>query len=255
MKIIDLSVAIENDIPSDPPPLIPKVHMIGHKESADEMQRMFGNIGAENLPEGNGWGNGRLELTDHAGTHMDAPWHFYPTMNGGEPAWTVDQIPLEWCIGDGVVLDLSDKEDGYLVEPEDLERCLARINYTIKEGDIVLINTGAMRYWGTPHYIDAGCGISQEATLWLIEHGSRVMGTDAWGWDVPLKIAAERFAESKDPSIIWEGHRAGRLKAYCHLEKVANLDKLPPTGFKVICFPIKIKGGSAGWTRCVAILD
>jgi kynurenine formamidase len=55
--------------------------------------------------------------------------------------------------------------------------------------------------------------------------------------------------------LIWEGHKAGREIGYCHLEKLHNLELLPPSGFVVSCFPVKIRGASAGWTRAVAILD
>ena len=53
----------------------------------------------------------------------------------------------------------------------------------------------------------------------------------------------------------WEGHKAGRHTGYCHIEKLANLEQLPPTGFMVSCFPVKIERASAGWTRAVAILE
>lgn len=255
MRIVDLSVAIDSEVPSDPPHLMPKIRIIDHKEGADECQELFGNCGVENLPEGNGIASAKLELTDHAGTHIDAPFHFYPTMNGGERSWTIDEVPLEWCIGDGVVVDFRDKEDGYLVQPEDFEEYFRKINYTLKDGDIVLLMTGAYKAWGTMKFLGSGCGVSQAATLWLIDHGSHMMGTDAWSWDVPMPVAARRFKETGDPSILWEGHRTGRVKAYCHMEKLTNLDKLPYFGFKVVCFPVKIKGASAGWTRAVAIFD
>ena len=58
-----------------------------------------------------------------------------------------------------------------------------------------------------------------------------------------------------DASIIWEGHKASLDIGYCHMEKLANLEALPPKGFKVACFPVKIEGASAGWTRAVAIID
>ena len=56
-------------------------------------------------------------------------------------------------------------------------------------------------------------------------------------------------------SLIWEGHKAGRDIGYCHLEKLHNLEALPADGFDVSCFPHKIRGASAGWTRAVAIFD
>ena len=42
---------------------------------------------------------------------------------------------------------------------------------------------------------------------------------------------------------------------YCHIEKLTNLETLPPSGYEIACFPYKIKGGSAGFTRAVAIFD
>ncbi|MEM8856052.1 MAG: cyclase family protein, partial [Pseudomonadota bacterium] len=60
---------------------------------------------------------------------------------------------------------------------------------------------------------------------------------------------------TRDPSIIWEGHRASMTIGYCHMEKLSNLDALPSTGFEISCFPIKIKRASAGFTRAVAIIE
>ena len=109
--------------------------------------------------------------------------------------------------------------------------------------------------WGTAEYLVAGVGMSAEATVWLAEQGVHVVGTDAWSWDRPLPLVAKEFEKNHDKSVIWEGHFAGIDRGYCHIEKLTNLDKLPPFGFKVACFPIKIEGGSAGWVRPVAILE
>jgi len=94
-----------------------------------------------------------------------------------------------------------------------------------------------------------------DATMYLLERGVRLTGTDAWSWDAPFSFTAERYQESKNAAIIWEGHRAGRNIGYCHLEKLHNLESLPDSGFTVACFPMKIRGASAGWTRAVALID
>jgi len=256
MKIIDLSIPVEHGLPSDPGPQIPNIEYLAHKDTAEMMVTYFGGcITKEDLPEGNGWAIENVRLTTHSGTHLDAPYHFYPTMNGGEPAWTIDQVPLEWCIGNGVRMDFSDKPDGYKISAADVAAYFDGIGYLPKAGDIVLLYTGASKYWGKAEYLLAGAGMSAEATHWLIDHGVRVMGTDGWSWDVPLPIEAKEYAKTGDSSIIWEGHRVGREKAYCHLEKLNNLDQLPNTGFKVNCLPVKVKGASAGWCRAVAIFD
>jgi kynurenine formamidase len=83
----------------------------------------------------------------------------------------------------------------------------------------------------------------------------RVTGTDAWSWDAPFPLTAKRFAEEGDPSIIWEGHRASMDIGYCHIEKLANLDQVPATGWTMSCFPFKIKAASAGFIRAVAIME
>jgi kynurenine formamidase len=66
---------------------------------------------------------------------------------------------------------------------------------------------------------------------------------------------AKKYTQTHDASLIWEGHKAGRDIGYCHLEKLHNLEALPADGFTIACFPVKIRGASAGWTRAVAIFD
>jgi kynurenine formamidase len=253
--IIDLSNALENDVPADPPGFGPRIEYLNHTESLPGMLSMFPGLRADQLPNGEGWGIERLQITTHNGTHMDAPWHYASTMNGGERAWTIDQIPLDWCFRPGVKLDFRRTEDGHVVSTAELERELGRIGHTLRPFDIVLINTAAGSAYGTPEYVDSGCGFGREATLWLLQQGVRIVGTDAWSWDVPFSFSKRRFANEGDPSVIWEGHKAGLVQAYCQLEKLTNLDKLPPAGFTVCCFPFKIRGASAGFTRAVAIVD
>jgi len=248
-RLVDLSVPIEE---SDSEPFKPRVEHQDHAAGAVVMSGIFG-VDTEALPGGLGWANDSVTLITHAGTHLDSPWHYAPTA-GGEPAVTIDLVPLEWCYSDGVVLDFRSKEDGDRITVTDVERELGRIGYEVKPLDIVLIMTGVDRYWGSPDYINHGAGMVRESTLWLIEHGVRVMGIDAWGFDRPFASIIEEYRAKGDPSIIWEAHFAGIEQPYCHLEKLANLDRLPPHGFKVACFPVKITGASAGWCRPVAIV-
>ncbi|MBU0927052.1 MAG: cyclase family protein, partial [Spirochaetes bacterium] len=186
MRIIDLSIPIEDGLPSDPPMQIPKIQYMNHKDTAEQMAGFFKGVTVGDLPEGNGWAIEFLQLCTHSGTHLDAPWHYYPTQNGGEPALTIDQIPLEWCIGNGVKMDFSDKPDGYKISAGDVEKYFENVGYTPKEGDIVLLHTGADARWGTPSYLVAGPGMSYGATMWLLDKGVKVVGTDGWSWDVPL---------------------------------------------------------------------
>lgn len=176
-------------------------------------------------------------------------------MSGGQRAITIDEVPLDWCFQFGVKLDFRHLPDGHVVTAAEVETELARIGHALHPLDIVLVNTRASSRYGHPDYIHTGIGMGREATLYLLERGVRLTGIDAWGWDAPFSHMARRFAETDDPAIIWEGHRASMEIGYCHLEKLSNLEQLPDDDFQVRCFPVKIKGASAGWTRAVAILD
>lgn len=254
-KFIDLSISIENGLKSDPPEMIPQIKYFGHDEGAEQMKQFFPGLdSAKDLPKGKGWAMEEISLTTHSGTHLDAPWHYHPESEG-KRARTIDEIPLEWCMGNGIKLDFRHFEDGYQVTCKDLEKAFHEIGCEPGPGDIVLVNTGADKFWGKPEYLIKGCGFTKESTLWLTEKGVNVVGTDAWSWDIPLPFTAREFSKAGDSSIIWEAHFAGIQKEYCHIEKLTNLDKLPSSGFKFFCFPVKIKGASGAWIRAVALIE
>jgi len=255
-RFIDLSINIEPNLPSDPAIMIPKIDYVDHTQGSEQMKDFFPGVTKEQLPGGLGWAMEFMTLTTHSGTHLDAPYHYHPTMDRGKPSLTIDEIPLEWCFSDGVVLNFRHKADGERITVKDVEEELKRIKYEIKPLDIVLIQTGADAAWGTPQYLIKGAGMDRESTLYLTEKGVKVAGIDAWSWDRPLPFLAKEFQETSDPRVIWEAHFAGIEMGYCHMEKLANLSVIGrPYGFMVCCFPIKIKRASAGWVRPVAILD
>ncbi len=254
-RFVDISVALEADIASDPPAMLPKIDYIDHKQSAEQVTSFFPGLTTDQLPGGEGWAVEMLQIATHNGTHLDAPYHYHSTMNNGERAITIDEVPLEWCFNPAVKLDFRHLADGYVVSAAEVEAELKRIGHVLQPLDIVVVNTSAGEAYGQPDYLAKGCGMGREATLYLTERGVRVTGTDAWSWDAPFSHTAEKFADSGDPSIIWEGHRAGMEIGYCHIEKLGNLDQLPDKGFEVSCFPWKIKGASAGFTRAVAIFE
>ena len=259
-RIVDLSIYLENDVVSDPPGMKPQITYFNHRDTPDQIASFFPGLGRDELPDGEGWAVETVRLSTHNGTHLDAPYHFHSTMNhahgeAGERALTIDEVPLDWCFKPGVKLDFRHFDDGYVVTADDVEREFERIDYELKPLDIVVINTRAGSVYGDSGYVDSGCGMGAGATLYLLERGVRLTGTDAWSWDAPFSHTARRFALTRDASLIWEGHKAGREIGYCHLEKLHNLEALPPFGFTIACFPMKIRGASAGWTRAVAILD
>jgi len=254
-KLIDISIYLENDVASDPEGYRPKITYYKHKETFKQIQPFFPGLQQEDLPDGETWAVEKVELITHNGTHLDAPYHFHSTMNKGEKAITIDQVPLEWCFQNAIKLDFRHFEDGYVVTAEDVEAELARMHYTLQALDIVLVNTRAGSRYGHEDYLASGCGMGYAATLYLLERGVRLTGTDAWSWDAPFIHTAKKYQETHDASLIWEGHKAGKEIGYCHLEKLHNLEALPNSGFMVSCFPVKIRAASAGWTRAVAIMD
>jgi kynurenine formamidase len=247
-RFVDLSVTLDS-VNSERIPVV--IEYTSHLAGARQMEEIFG-VPANRLPEGLGWAGERVHLITHAGTHMDAPWHYGPR-SGKEAARCIDEVPLDWCYGQGIVLDMRHKVDGDEITIEDLRSALADISHILSPGEIVLLMTGADAYWGRPEYPERGSGLGRDATLWLVEQGIRIIGTDAWGLDRPFEAQMREYQRTGDAGAVWPAHFAGREREYCQLEKLTNLDMLPPTGFTVICFPIKIAKASAGWTRVVAM--
>ncbi|MFT8246912.1 cyclase family protein [Roseomonas sp. BN140053] len=258
-RIIDISVALRSGIASDPPGSEPRIRYMNHHDTAPAMADYMG-VAVSELPEGEYCAAERVDLSTHNGTHLDAPYHFFSRMDerlvpGGRPSTRIDDVPLDWCFQPGVKLDFRHMEDGYVATPGDVEAELRRIGHELRPLEIVVVNTRAGSRYGEDNYVDAGCGMGRAATLWLLERGVRLVGTDGWSWDAPFSHTRRRVAETGDAGLIWEGHRAGREIGYCHMEKLSNLEALPSDGFTVICFPVKIERASAGWTRAVAVVE
>lgn len=248
-KIIDLSATLS---PERHPKHMPQIVYHHHEDTPKIYAEAYG-LEPEDFPGDTYCAIETLTLTTHDTTHLDAPWHFYPTSEG-KPAKTIEQVPLEWCYSDGVVLDFHLKRKGEGISSSEVQESLEKMGYELKAFDIVLIRTDAYKYYAEPDYKYMHPGMTKEATLWLIEHGIKVMGIDAWGWDRPHDVMAKNLKSGKKEKF-WESHYLGKEREYCHIERMANLDKIPyPFGFKVAAFPIKIEGAGAGWVRAVAIL-
>ncbi|MFC6582745.1 cyclase family protein [Sulfitobacter aestuariivivens] len=170
-RFIDLSVALETDIPSDPEIMLPEIEYMDHSQTASQVMGFFPGLAQEDLPGGEGWAVEKLSIYTHNGTHLDAPYHHHSTMNGGERAITIDEVPLEWCFSAGVKLDFRQFDDGYLVTPDDIDAELARIGHILQPLDIVLVNTSAGARYGHPDYLGRGCGMGRDATLHMLNQG------------------------------------------------------------------------------------
>jgi kynurenine formamidase len=254
MRLIDLSVPLQHDAVSEPLPA--KIRYVTHEaEGLAQMQQFFG-VRVEDLvwSEGKGWAIEEIQAITHTGTHVDAPYHYGP-LSEGKPARRIDEVPLEWCYAPGVIVDVRSVPAGEEITVDFLRQALARIEYSLRPLDIVLLQTGCDQRINSREYF-AQPGLGRDGTLWLVEQGVRVIGIDAYTIDRPFASMVADFRRSGEGRHIWPAHFAGITREYCQIEKLANLDRIPkPFGFRVSCFPVKIEGASAGWCRAVAIVD
>ena len=135
-QFVDLSIYLENDVISDPPAFAPKIEYFNHQNSFEQMAPFFPGLKQEDLPDGEVWAVEMIQLSTHNGTHLDAPYHFHSTMDKAlgekKKAWTIDEVPLEWCFQPGVKLDFRHFADGYVVTAQDVEAELKRIGHTLQ---------------------------------------------------------------------------------------------------------------------------
>jgi kynurenine formamidase len=250
---IDLSVPLEDGAVSEPMPA--RIQYARHDgEGREQMERFFG-VKPEDLvySEGRGWAIEEVQAITHTGTHVDAPYHYGP-QSEGRIARTIDEVPLEWCLAPGVVLDMRHKQPGDFIEVADLQAALDKIEYQLKPLDIVLLQTGADKRIDSTAYF-AQPGLGREGTLWLVEQGVKVIGIDAYTIDRPFLNMMSDYERTGDGRYIWPAHFAGITREYCQIEKLANLDRIGRAhGFWVSCLPVKIAGASAGWCRAVALV-
>jgi kynurenine formamidase len=209
--------------------------------------------GAEGVVEGGYYyAAHRFRTAEHGGTHIDAPIHFHADR------WTVDEIPLDRLVGPAVLVDVSEncaKDPDHRVLVSDFE-AWEKQHGRIPAASIVLIRTGFGRFWpdrkaylgtderGAPAVAKLHFpGLHPDAARWLIaERQIRAVGLDTASID---------YGQSKQ----FETHRALFEANVPAFENLAGLDELPATGFSVVALPIKIRGGSGGPLRAIAILS
>ncbi|HRI53777.1 MAG TPA: cyclase family protein [Pseudomonadota bacterium] len=257
-EIIDLGVYPDQ---AAYPPWGYKAKHVSHAQGAHAMARFLnlrefqgaqGELAASDFPEALGLAWTQVNLSDHAGNHIDAPYHFGPTVEG-QPAKTIDQVPLSWCSGPGVRLDFRTHQ-GRDISAEDLRRELARIEVVLSPGAVPLLWTGADQYIDDKkEYWPRQAGLSLEGLNYLLDQGVRLIGIDAYAMDVSHATMQRQQAEGD--GRFFPLHFVGRAREHMHLEKLTNLGALPrPSGFFFAAFPIKLRGASAGWVRPVAMV-
>lgn len=253
MKIVDLSKTVRDNPKA---PFFLRIKIKPNNRFITKLMLRYLGLPFHLMPtDFEGWADDCIhKLGVHSTTHIDAPVHYGPTSEGA-PAEGIDALPLERCIGPGVVLNMSYKAEGDPITVADLQAELKRIDARIEEGTITLIRTDRDRFHNEPDFWKRGTGMSAEATEWLIDQGSRVMGIDQWGWDVPFHVHIARSKAENRNDLFWEAHRVGIRKKYWHMEQLTNLAALPSKGFVVHVMPLKLAGASAAPARVIAILD
>jgi len=187
-----------------------------------------------------------LQLPEHFGTHMDAPLHFDP--NGK----SLDEIPVQDFLLGAVVVDVRaavSSNPDYRLTAEDLEKW-EKAHGSLPRGSAVLVLTGWGSRWPSQeHYMNQDAkgvmhfpGFSVEAAHYLIDHAH------------PKAIGIDTASIDYGPSQKFEVHQLTMHAGLYHLENLANLEQLPAAGAVIIALPMKLRGGSGGPTRVVALV-
>lgn len=250
MRIIDLSQPVAGN-PGEPVPTI--VEVLSHVAGAAILGASHG-LSAADFPDGHAISMETVTLTTHTATHIDAPLHYGPLCEG-RPARSIDTLPLDWFFGPGVLLRFDSDPDLGSISADEMRRQIATLPRRLRPGTIVLCDVGAARLWGRPGYFTDFRGIASEAVELLLDHGVRVVGTDAFGMDPPFRQMLDAYRKTGERSVLWPAHVLGRKREYCQIERLCGLDGLPrDRSFTVACFPIRLKDCGAAWTRAVAII-
>jgi len=238
MRIIDLSMEVYRGMMTYPNVAKPAiVEMETHREMAI-------SIGTDKFGVDSITNHCMIVTGDHIGTHIDSWGHVKPD------APRAEGIPIEYCYGDGVVLDLTHKGPGDEITVPDLEEAERKLHgYRIKPRDIVLLRTDAAKRRFEKSYLTDHPGMTKEGVHHLVDRGVMVMGIDAIGFDPPVPKMFER-------QKFWEAHRVMLEREYYHIENMCNLHEIPPPfhSFTVSVLPVKWRGASAAPVRAVAII-
>lgn len=203
-------------------------------------------------PGGYYYRSNKVAMPEHGGTHIDAPAHF------AKDGRTVDAIPLDQLVGSAVVVDVVRKceaDRDYVISVDDIEK-FEKVNGKIPKRAIVLFRTGFGRHWpnrkrylGTEETGPGAVaklhfpGLGREAASWLIrERDVKAVGLDTASIDFGQSTKFETHVELMTHQVP-------------AMENLANLERLPPTGLTVVALPLKIRGGSGGPLRAIAIVE
>jgi kynurenine formamidase len=219
---VDLSHTLEEGIPSWP------------------THARFGHVLYESYELGDVARHYGLTISEHTGTHMDAPLHFIAE---GPAHYGIDEVPLDRLAGRAATIIAPELPPGGLLTAGQIKEWEER-HGPIEERDMVLIQYGWDRMWGIgpegTGFLKDWPGLEGEAAEYLVEKGISLVGCDT--------LAVDAFGSQENPA-----HYALLGNEVYIVENLKNLDKLPPWSF-FVAFPLKVKGGSGSPVRAVALV-
>jgi arylformamidase len=224
MRIIDLTLELEDGTSTHPAhPRCVVIEFARHAFTAPRFQ-----------PPCRGFASRMLMFSDHIGTHVDAPFHYFPEKG------TIETVPLEQLVGSAVWLDFADKPADRSITPDMLEAACGKARVTVERGDILLF-----RAW-PGHHTDEGfmrcAGLNGAAAEWAVARGIKALGCDLATPDDPRDM-------SRPVHLTLLGRDIPIMEHIVHLETV------PVHRFQFVGVPLRIKGATGSPIRAMAILE
>jgi len=224
VKIYDLTLELEDGMATHPAhPRCVVIEFARHAFTAPRFQ-----------PPCRGFASRMLMFSDHIGTHVDAPFHYFPEKG------TIESVPLEQLVGPAVWLDFSDKAADQPITPEMLEAACSTVSVTVERGDILLF-----RAW-PGHHTDEEfmrcAGFSGAAAGWAVAKGIKALGCD--------------LATPDDPRDMTRPvHLALLGRGILIMEHVMHLETVPVHRFQFVGVPLRIKGATGSPIRAMAFVE
>jgi arylformamidase len=226
-KVVDLSQTISPDIPVPVGFPAPKLEVFLSQEKGD-----VANVEI-------------LTMSVHAGTHFDAPYHFFSELRHA------DEVPPDCLMGPAVVVDVTDKQGSVAINAEDLRGWESATGESIQPGDIVLLHTGHSRNWklgeaASAYWENGWPHLARSAVDYLASKPIKAIGVESFD---PDWVDLDDLASAEFPT-----HRTFLPRGILVIENLTNLDQIPGTRCQIIALPLKIKGASGSPVRVVAVV-
>jgi arylformamidase len=203
-KIFDLTVPLSRQLPTYP------------GDPAFQVEPAY------SIQDGHPCNVSRLTLGSHAGTHVDAPYHFIES--GGR----VDELPLEILTGKARVVSVPARE---AVERQDLE------NLDLRDDLRVLFKTRNSGQLRQAEFRPDFVYLTADAAAYLVQVGIKLVG-----WDY---LSLDKFGNQEFPA-----HHA-LLGASVIIVEGLDLSQVETGEYELTCLPLKLAGGDGAPARVV----